>query len=202
MLRREAIRRLSIVFGGTISAPVLSGILAGCSAPSGPQEFLPRSLTSGQLHVLGLIAESIIPRTDSPGALDAGVERFIDTLLSDFYSSDHRRKFLADLKEFIQRADSAFPESFVKLSPEKRNEFVKSVDAETFPSLEEGVPIEYNDVDEPVAPTPRPFFWQLKELVLAGYYTSEVGATRELHVAPYSEYKGDIPLDSVGKTWA
>jgi hypothetical protein len=42
----------------------------------------------------------------------------------------------------------------------------------------------------------------MKEVTLAGYYMSEVGATKELHVAPMGAYKGDIPYASVGKTWA
>jgi len=202
MLRREAIQRLSIIFGGTVSAPVLSGILGGCSVASGPQDFSPRSLSADQLEVVGLLADSIIPRTDSPGALDAGVDRFIDTLLTDFYSVENRRVFLTELSEFIQRADTENDKKFVNLTLEKRNEFVTAIDAETFPSSEEKIPLDYDDVDEPAAPDHKPFFWQLKELVLAGYYTSEVGATQELHIAPFSGWQGDIPLDSVGKSWA
>jgi gluconate 2-dehydrogenase gamma chain len=202
MLRREAIRRISICLGGTVSAPVLSGILAGCSAPESSQYFSPRSLSSDQFEVVGLIAESILPRTSTPGALDAGVDRFIDTLLTDYYSTDNRRALLIELEDFVQRANSAFPESFVNLTTERQKEFVKSVDEETFPSTEDEVSVKYTDVDEPAAPDYRPFFWQLKEWVLAGYYTSEMGATEELHIAPFSEYQGDFPLDSVGKTWA
>ena len=202
MLRREAIRRLSICLGGTISVPVLSGFLAGCSSPSDQQEFSPQSLSPYQLENIGLIAESIIPRTDSPGALDAGVEKFIDTLLTNFYSSDNRRTFLADLDEFIQSSDETLPESFATASLEKRNKYIREIDAKTFPSPEEKESVEYSDVDEPVGPEHKPFFWQLKDLVLIGYYTSEIGATRELHIAPYTDYQGDIPLDSVGKTWA
>ena len=48
-----------------------------------------------------------------------------------------------------------------------------------------------------------PFFRSLKELTLVGYYTSEIGATRELHHAPVpGRYDGCVPLAQVGRTWA
>jgi hypothetical protein len=43
----------------------------------------------------------------------------------------------------------------------------------------------------------------MKELTLVGYYTSEIGATRELHHAPVpGRYDGCVPLAQVGRTWA
>ena len=48
-----------------------------------------------------------------------------------------------------------------------------------------------------------PFFRQLKELTIAGYYTSEVGATEELQwLASPGRYDADIPLAEVGRAWA
>ena len=41
----------------------------------------------------------------------------------------------------------------------------------------------------------------MKELTLVGYYTSEVGATQELRRMPMSEWKADVPYDSIGRAW-
>ena len=46
------------------------------------------------------------------------------------------------------------------------------------------------------------FFRTLKELVLVGYYTSEIGATQELRMAPMGSWSGDIPYADVGQAWA
>ena len=55
-------------------------------------------------------------------------------------------------------------------------------------------------VDRPDGP---PFYRQLKELTLAGYYTSEVGATQELQwLAAPGRYDADAPLSEVGRAWA
>lgn len=58
--------------------------------------------------------------------------------------------------------------------------------------------------EEPdVAPDAPPFFRQLKELTLAGYYTSEVGATEELRWNPApGRYDADVPYSDIGRAWA
>ena len=48
-----------------------------------------------------------------------------------------------------------------------------------------------------------PFFRQLKELTLAGYYTSEPGATQELQwLAAPGKWDADAPLAEIGRAWA
>ncbi len=69
--------------------------------------------------------------------------------------------------------------------------------------MEEGAEQEAGQVEPPAEEPPPPFFSQLKELTVAGYYTSEVGATQELHWNPApGEYRPDVPLAEVGRTWA
>jgi hypothetical protein len=46
------------------------------------------------------------------------------------------------------------------------------------------------------------FFRRMKELTLTGYYTSEVGATRELKVNPMGVYRSDVPYRTIGHSWA
>ena len=57
--------------------------------------------------------------------------------------------------------------------------------------------------EAPADELPPPFFSTLKELTLAGYYTSEIGATQELHwTAAPGRFDADAPLADVGRTWA
>jgi hypothetical protein len=46
------------------------------------------------------------------------------------------------------------------------------------------------------------FFRRMKELTLLGYYTSEVGATKELRVNPMGPYRGDVSYRALGRAWA
>ena len=56
-------------------------------------------------------------------------------------------------------------------------------------------------------PSERPpetwFFRRLKEVTLVGYYTSDIGASRELRVNPMGLFRGDIPFPpSGGREWS
>jgi hypothetical protein len=42
----------------------------------------------------------------------------------------------------------------------------------------------------------------MKEMTLVGYYTSEIGATRELRPNPHVIYDGNVPLTEVGRTYS
>ena len=46
------------------------------------------------------------------------------------------------------------------------------------------------------------FFRRMKEVTLLGYYTSQIGSTRELGVAPMGAYHGDIAYRGIGHGWA
>src|SRR5438105_5008409 len=55
-------------------------------------------LTSTNLSLVGSIADTIIPRTDSPSASDVGVPAFVDVIVSENYSETNRMGFLAGLE--------------------------------------------------------------------------------------------------------
>jgi hypothetical protein len=46
------------------------------------------------------------------------------------------------------------------------------------------------------------FFLGFKRLVIEGYYTSEVGATRELRLNPMGAWRADVPYAEIGRAYA
>src|SRR5262245_16299955 len=52
-------------------------------------------LTDAQLAFVKAIADTIIPRTDTPSASDVGTEKFINVLVAEYATDDDRTKFLA-----------------------------------------------------------------------------------------------------------
>src|SRR5690349_18416871 len=106
MDRRELIQRASALLGGTISASAVSGVLAGCTAIP----FLPGSggdppkatfFTPEESATVLVMADQIIPRTGTPGAVEAGVPAFIDRMLAGYYGDKERKR----LREGLARAD-------------------------------------------------------------------------------------------------
>ena len=221
MHRRDALRRLSLALGSIVVGPVPLAGLAGCRTPAGaPVSFSVLSASQGAL-LSGLVGE-IIPPTDTPGAVEAGVPAFVDLMLDSWYAPDQRDAFLAELDGLSVRLGRPFGE----LAPDERTAFATALDREAYglqeaPPLPSQAPMPYGDAqaqsDEGVAgaqgplgeaqqpdstrQAPQPaapailFFRQLKELTLAGYYTSEPGATQELQWSPApGHFDPEVPL--------
>jgi gluconate 2-dehydrogenase gamma chain len=191
--RREALRRAALALGGVLSAPLVAGLLAGCETRRVPDGvWRPRALSPDQAELVATIAEHILPETDTPGARAVGVHQFIDTMLADGYPVGERRRFVAGLAAVDGRARAAHSRAFVACGVEQQRALLGDLDRETFAPASP-------PVDEPEVP----FFRTMKELTLVGYYTSEVGATRELQHAPVpGRYTGCVPLAQIGRTWA
>lgn len=192
MDRREALKRTAWIMGGVVSAPAMMGILKGCTAKP-TIDWKPVFLTENQGIIITQVADIIIPKTDTPGAKEAGVPGFIDVMLKDCYSKEDQERFTNGLKNFDEEAQKAYGDSFVDLEPEKKLEYVNAVHAAALEARK----------SDPQPP--RPFILMMKELTMLGFFTSEPGATQVLqYVAVPGSYKGCIPLSEAGngKTWA
>ena len=184
--RREALRRAALMLGGVISAPVIAGVLAACRGRrhSG-------ALSSEQLELVATIADHILPETDTPGARAVGVHQFVDAMLAEGYADPDRARFIAGLADVDARARAACGRPFLECARAQQRAVLEDLDRETFA--------------QPAPPTSTEiaFFRTFKELTLVGYYTSEIGATRELHHQPVpGRYDGCVPLAKIGRTWA
>jgi gluconate 2-dehydrogenase gamma chain len=202
--RREALRRAALMLGGVLSAPVVAGVLAGCEARRVPNgAWRPRALSPEQAELVATIAEHILPETDTPGARAVGAHQFIDALLADAYTAGERRRFIAGLSDVDTRARSACGTAFLGCGPDQQRALLAELDRETFVPASPPVPLSTTWRGGTPDQSEVPFFRTMKELTLVGYYTSEAGATRELHHAPVpGRYDGCVSLTQIGRTWA
>jgi gluconate 2-dehydrogenase gamma chain len=186
--RREALRRAALLFGGTLSAPAIAGVLAGCdSSTPDATDWTPRATTQPQSELIASIAERIIPETKTPGARTAQVHRFIDTMLAEYYTPAERNDFLIGLADVDARAERAHGRDFVRCSTGDQHAIIDQIDRQTFAAGATSAPS---------------FFRTMKELTVLGYYTSQVGATRELHhVQVPGRYDSCVPLSTIGSAW-
>lgn len=201
MQRREAIRRITLVLGGSLSAPTLAGVWGGCTAATPEGSYVPRTLSREQYDLVTLLTEHIIPETDTPGATDAGVNAFIDVMLTEWYPEPDRRRFLEGLDAVAARAVEVYGKRLSACTTDEQVDVLRMLDREAFPDPETE-PDAVAALQQRLAAGDPPFFRTLKELTISGYYTSEVGATQELQVNPMGVYRGDIPYEEIGKSWA
>jgi len=196
MNRRELLQRVAWLMGGAISAPAVLGVLNGCSAKK-EETWQPVFLSKEQGAVVAEVAELMIPRTDTPGAKDAGVPAFIDTMLKDVYEDADRQRFVTGLKAFDDAARTAHGKGFVELPKAQQTELVRK-------SHDDALATELALETRP-AYLERPFILMTKELTLLGFFTSQVGATQVLQYAAVpGGFKGCVPLAQAGngKSWA
>jgi gluconate 2-dehydrogenase gamma chain len=226
--RREALRRTLLVLGGTLSAPTLSALLAGCERA--PRPVAVGALSAQQREMVATMADYIIPETDTPGARAVGVHDFIDQMMAQYYPSEEREIFLAGLAEVDERARQGYNRPFLDCTPEEQVALLVALDRESFPPRPEpetpdereariraqpgieGTPLPPDIVTDTIeweVEVPRghradvPFWRTMKELTLVGYYTSEPGATQELRHEPVpGRYEGCVPYTQIGRTWA
>lgn len=120
------------------------------------------TLTPEQARTVTAVGEVILPRTDTPGAADAGVVDFIDVILSEWLDAEDRDRFLAGVGEIDHRARQAEGAPFVECTEAGRIAIVAGLDAE----------VDALRADEG-ADAADHFFHDMKRLVMTGYFTSE-----------------------------
>lgn len=153
----------------------------------------PQTLDSRQNAIITAIAEMIIPATDTPGAKEARVPEFIDLILTEWCTGDDCQRFLNGLAETDARSRKMFGKDFVDGTPQQQTELLTALDEELTQLREANVRERHHASAarrEEETPVERNFFYMMKRLTLIGYYTSEIGWTKELgrppvHMGPY-----------------
>jgi hypothetical protein len=135
-----------------------------------------KTLNPQQNATVTTIAELIIPATDTPGAKGAKVNEFIDLLLTEWFEPSETREFLDGLAEVDASSRKKFSAAFVDCTPAQQKELLKELDAAAM----EFSTSQKQTMQTNAAPSPMNFFYQMKKLTLAGYYTSEIGFSQEL----------------------
>jgi hypothetical protein len=128
----------------------------------------PTFFNAAEFQALSRMVDLIIPRTDTPGAADAGVPLYMDIVVT----SDRPlgEKFRAGLSQL----DVASKKASKKI-------FVEAPEAAQIKVLQSMVPKKARGND---------FFETVKAMTIVGFYSSEIGLYEELH------FKGNEALSS------
>jgi hypothetical protein len=190
MNRREALRNVAILMGAAVSASTLSA-LEGCN-PKGPDNYALQAPETKKMFAE--VVDTIIPKTDTPGAKEAGVGDFIATMLNDCYKPEDQKTVLDGLKKIDEASQQQFKKSFVDLTPDQRTTVLTAIDKERDA---------YNKRDKKSKDDPTHYFHIIKELTLLGYFTSKPGASQALRYVPVpGKFEGCIPYNKGDKAWA
>jgi hypothetical protein len=180
MNRRDALRLLA---GGAALPLVPQSLLALREARAVLDSTgAPRTLNPHQNLTVSAIAEMIIPKTDTPGATDVGTAQFIDLMLTEWYDQADRDRFLRGLDEVDARTRSLFSKDLIACSSAQKAEVMAWMGERIAQELDQEREHEQANLDDTgTREVPESFGLMMRRLTLTAYYTSEAGATDELH---------------------
>ena len=193
MDRRELIQKAAMLLGGAVSSSAMAGVLAGCvSTPgaSGKQTFF----TPSEMKTATVMADQILPRTDTPGAIDVGVPAFMDRMMAGYYQDKQRAILRGGLERADKDAMTTHGQVFSALTLDQQVALMKVYDREAYDQNRRNA----------TNPNADPHFFRIvKELTIVGFCTSQAGATKFLtYTAIPGPYRADIPYSEIGKAWA
>lgn len=201
MERREAVKYISILLGGSVLGA--DAFLTGCKTKSGSVT----EWTAEDIAYLNEIGDTILPRTSTPGAKDANVGQFMTVMVNDCYVEADQKAFREGMEKLNEASDNKFKKDFMQLTPQQRNQLLVEIDSEAKAYQKEKVN-PFNDTEnkkekEEVAKGNRNYvkqhmaphyFTMMKQLTLLGFFTSEVGMTQAVrYMRVPGRYDGCVP---------
>lgn len=185
--RRTALKHLALACGLVLSSSSLSALAASFVAPTDFSRRQKALFNKDQLALLRELGELIIPTTDTPGAITAGVHEFVNHFARACATPKEQEELLAILDAIAEAAQKRFNSGFLHASKTQQLELLNQME-----QAQDGFTAEQ-----------RKQLKQLKALVVFGYYTSEIGATQELaYLAIPGGYKGNFKVKDIGRAWA
>lgn len=175
MERRLVIKQVLIMAAGL-------SLLPSCLKESGKSTILLNNLdiSLDQEKLLAEIAETLIPKTDTPGAKALNLHLFVLKMLDDCYAGTDQQQFIAGLDQLEDQASRRFNKSFANLSLRQRELLL--MDIETHPDK---------------AAALSAFYRIMKEQTINGYLQSKYVMTNLIvwELVP-GRYNGYFPVKS------
>lgn len=154
--------------------------------------------TPAQRNIVAAMAEIVIPRTDTPGAIDAGVPLYIELMVAHWLNDGERVIFNQGLQDIELRIPQQYGKPFDQLSQADQLEIMEELED----AASDSEWYEFGNVMREFI-SDAPFICQFKELTVWGFFTSQEGASQVLRYNPMPMYfDGDTPLTPDESTWS
>jgi hypothetical protein len=123
MNRRTVIKNLALVIGG-------AALLPSCLHDNGKASIALKKInvSADQEKFLADVAETIIPKTDTPGAKDLYLHLFVLKMVDDCFSKKDQTAFMAGLDKLSKEAESRYGKPFGQCSQAQRESLLNELD--------------------------------------------------------------------------
>lgn len=187
MERRELLKMIALATGGVFIGGEL--LLSGCKNPStlGGATF-----SEDDIRFLDEVGETILPKTNTPGAKDAAIGSFMTVMVNDCYTADDQKIFHQGIGQLNEECKKLHQVDFLAATPEQRTSLLTQLDG----AARENAKSKKKE-------DPNHYFTMMKQLTLFGFFTSKPGATEVLrHIAVPGRFDGAFPYKKGDRAWA
>ena len=173
--RRSAVKNLLIISGGIILLPACVHNAGSASVP-----LKNIRVSSDEEKLLADIADTIIPKTDTPGAKETMTHIYTLKMIDDCYDTSHQQQFLNGLKEVNAQSNKAFNKNFTDLTSSDKENFLTNIEQKKYPS---------KDLNS--------FYGLMKHLTVDGFMTSKyVGTNLIIYEMVPGRFHGSFPINT------
>jgi hypothetical protein len=182
--RRTALAGIVGMFGAQLFAPIARAAAGFVPVPVINIGAPTRIFTSAQRDLVAALSERVMPTTDTPGAIAAGVPAYIEHMLGDWAIDDDRAAILGGLAAIDARSLADYKVPAVQASLSQQDALLTLAMNGHLPGA-------------------AAFFDAFRQLVIAGYFTSEIGMTQEREFLPIpGKYDGAYLYSNVNKVFS
>lgn len=172
--RRAAIRNLLIVTAGV-------ALLPSCLQDDPSIKLKSLDINPEHERILASLSDAIIPKTDTPGALDLSAHLFVLKMVDDCYTKQEQEAFMQGFEEFNAQVKNKYNKSFNDLTASQKEDLLSEL---------EGA----KNMNESL----KSFYSSTKRLTVLAYTTSKyyLADVNNFSLIP-GKYEGSVPVSSL-----
>ncbi|TDB67884.1 gluconate 2-dehydrogenase subunit 3 family protein [Arundinibacter roseus] len=170
MQRRTALKNVASTIGAFVALPAWAN---GWNRQQLSNNAL---LNPAENSLLAEVVETIIPKTDTPGAKELGVHQFVQTMITDCYDKKAQDSLVSGLASLDAFSQSTFGKSFTACSAKQRIHILEGM-----------------ELSDDAAR--KSFYGMVKGLTIQGYMSSEYVMTNLTHYEMIpGRFHGCVPV--------
>ena len=162
MNRRDLLKKGVYGLAGVTLSSTLISTLQSCSSI---KKYSPLYFSKTEFYLLSNIIDFLIPKTETPGALDMKVPQFIDIIISETFNNESKNNFSNKLKILIEDFKS------------------NNIDLLNYNSMKSKFVSDFNNK------THQEIYNQIRDLTVWGFKTSKEIALNVLNYNPIPGYQ-------------
>jgi len=196
MDRRSALKKAGVLACSAVAIPSLFSLLQSCKSEN-RLGWQPLFFTESEAKTIAAILDMILPRTDTPGALDVKSDIFIDKVIAKTYDEEAQAKMRSEIAAFNSECEKNFGNAFVELNPADREKVLQAAEKNSG-KFSPGVWGTAVGKQEPIG-----FYRSIKSMAIWAYFSSEEIGKNVLAYDPIpGTYEPCMPLSEGQNRWS